>query len=161
VEVEQARSYLFSEPGMLGEQVPVTVSNVSLTAANGSVVEYEDLGGSQITFPKGNYTLRYTAPLRNYQLQQIFDRYYAVNVTVPAGYDVRNPLLGGYSQGGKVSVGANGTIEVRWDRTRECRIRFYDPARESLLWFFGTSWAVVAIVLLFPFLMMRFSRRRE
>jgi hypothetical protein len=53
----------------------------------------------------------------------------------------------------------NSTL-VSWKATREVRVRFYDPARESLLWFFATTWAVIAVMLLFPFVMDRLSRRR-
>lgn len=144
---------------MLGEQVPARVTGVRLEAPNGTGVTYEDLGGSVISFPRGNYTLAYSGELRNAELQQVYDRPYGANVTVPAGYNVTNPILGGYSPGATVTSLPDGATWVSWESTREVRVRFYDPARESLLWFFATSWAVVAIVLLFPFLMMRLIRR--
>ncbi len=143
---------------MLGEQVPVEVSGVRLLAPNGTEVAYEEGGRSMIAFPRGNYSVRFWGTLRNYHLQQVYDRYYRVNVTVPSGYDVRNPLLGGWSPGAKVSSGPNETTILAWERTRELSVRFYDPARESLLWFFATAWAAVAVVLLFPFLLTRLMR---
>ena len=158
IELVGADTYLFSEPGMLGERVPVEVTGVRLVSADGTEGAYTDTGHSTIGFARGNYTLSYSAPLRNFHLEQVFDRYYAVNVTVPAGYDVRNPLLGGWSSGATVNEGANGTTLLTWEKTHDLAVRFYDPGRESLLWFFGTAWAVVAIVLLFPFLVMRFAR---
>ena len=82
-------------------------------------------------------------------------------MTVPAGFGVTNPVLGGYSPGANVTALADNSTQVSWKSTREVRVRFYDPARESLLWFFATTWVVVAIVLLFPFLMQRLVRRGE
>ncbi len=146
---------------MLGEKVPVDVTGVRLVSSNGTEAAYRETGHSMIGFARGNYTLSYFAPLRNFHLEQAFDRQYAVNVTVPAGYDVRNPLLGGWSPGATVTEGPNGTIHLSWERTHDLSVRLYDPGRESLLWFFGTSWAVVAVVLLFPFLVMRFARQRD
>jgi len=159
IELVGAASYYFSEPGILGEQVPVEVSDVRLVLENGTEEVFEQPARSMIGFPRGNYTLSYRAPVRNYHLQQIFDQYYEVNVTVPSGYDVRNPLLGGWSPGATVTREANGSTRLSWRRTHDLFVRFYDPGRESLLWFFGTSWAVVAIVLLFPFLVGRFARQ--
>lgn len=161
VELEQAEVYVFAEPGVLGEQVPAQVSGIRLVAANGSEVAYEDLGGSVIAFPKGNYTVSFAGVIRDSQLQQVYDRAYRANVTVPAGFGVTNPVLGGYSPGANVTALADNSTVVSWKSTREVRVRFYDPARESLLWFFATTWAVVAIVLLFPFLAERLTRRRE
>jgi hypothetical protein len=161
VELENAGAYAFAEPGTLGDQVPAEVTGVRLEAPNGTEVAYEDRGGSMITFPEGNYTLAFAGEVRNSQLQQVYDRPYRANVTVPAGFNVTNPLLGGYSPGGTVTALPDGGTRVSWESTREVRVRFYDPARESLLWFFATTWGVVAIVLLLPFLLNRLARRGE
>ncbi len=144
---------------MLGEQVPAKVSDIRLVAANGTEATYEDLGGSVIAFPRGNYTLSFDGTIKNSELLQVYDRAYRANVTVPAGYNVTNPVLGGYSQGANVTALPGGGTELTWQSTREVRVRFYDPARESLLWFFATTWAVVAIVLLTPFVLNRLAHR--
>lgn len=161
IELEDTEAYVFAEPGVLGEQVPARVTGVRLEASNGTEVTYEDLGGSMIAFPEGNYTLSFSGEILASQLLQVYDRAYRANVTVPAGYNVTNPLLGGYSPGGRVTALPDGATQVSWESTREVRVRFYDPARESLLYFFATSWAVVAIILLFPFLMMRLDRHNR
>ena len=144
---------------MLGEQVPAKVSGIRLVAPNGTEAAYEDLGGSVISFPKGNYTLSFDGAIKNSELLQVYDRAYRANVTVPVGYNVTNPVLGGYSQGANVTVLPGEGTQLTWQSTREVRVRFYDPSRESLLWFFATTWAVVAIVLLFPFVLNRLARR--
>ena len=158
IELEDAGAYVFAEPGVLGEQIPARVTGVRLEAPNGTEVAYEDLGGSMIAFPEGNYTLAFSGEIQASQLLQVYDRAYRANVTVPAGYNVTNPLLGGYSPGGTVTSLPDGATLVSWESTREVRVRFYDAARESLLFFFATSWAVVAVILLFPFLMTRLVR---
>ncbi|MEN6517148.1 MAG: DUF5803 family protein [Methanospirillum sp.] len=158
VELEQAEVYAFAEPGVLGEQVPARVSGIRLAAPNGTGVTYEDLGGSVISFPRGNYTISFAGEIKDSQLQQVYDRAYRANVTVPAVYNVTNPILGGYSQGANVTTLPGGATELTWQSTREVRVRFYDSGRESLLWFFATTWVVVAIVLLFPFLLNRLAR---
>ncbi len=142
---------------MLGEQIPAVVSGIRLVAPNGTEVPYEDLGGSVISFPRGNYTLSFDGEIKDSQLQQGYDRAYRANVTVPAGYSVTNPILGGYSQGANVTALPDGGTKLSWQSTREVRVRFYDPARESLLWFFATIWVVIAIVLLTPFLLNRLA----
>jgi hypothetical protein len=161
VELEQIEDYVFAEPGVLGEQVPATVSGIRLVAANGTNATYEDLGGSVIAFPKGNYTLSFDGVIKNSELLQVFDRDYRANVTVPAGYNVTNPVLGGYSQGANVTTLSGGGTDLSWQSTREVRVRFYDPVRESFLWFFATIWVVVAIVLLTPFVLNRLAHHGE
>lgn len=146
---------------MLGEQVPAQVSGIRLVAPNGTEVAYEDLGGSVIAFPKGNYSVSFSGEITDSQLQQVYDHAYRANVTVPSGFSVTNPILGGYSPGANITALPGGGTRLSWQSTREVRVRFYDPARESLLWFFATTWAVVAIVLLFPFLAERLSRHHD
>lgn len=146
---------------MLGEPVPLAVTDVRLVAENGTGTTYEDLGGGVIAFPRGNYSVSYTAGIRDTSLQQTFERPYSVNVTVPAGFNVTNPILGGYSPGANVTALADGSTVLSWPSTREVRVRFYDAGREELLWFFATTWAVVAIVLLFPFVADRLFRPRR
>ena len=58
---------------LLGENVPITVTNVSLIAENGTVVDFnwttQWSAPSAITFPKGNYTVAYVAPLHDNQFR--------------------------------------------------------------------------------------------
>ena len=114
-----------------------------------------------IAFPEGNYTLSFAGEVKGANLQQVFFSPYRANVTVPAGYNVTNPLLGGYSRGANITAQPDGTTRLSWESTREVQVRFYDATRESFLWFFATTWVVVAIVLLFPFVMQRLVRRGE
>lgn len=160
VELVQAVSYVFTEPGLLGEQVPVEVGNVRLVAENGTEVTFEDYGRAGILFPEGNYTVSFSGTIRDNELMQVFEQPYRATVTVPAGFNVTNPVLGGYSPGATVTIRADGSNVVAWESTREAHVRFYDAERESLFWFFATTWAVVAVILLFPFVADGLARRR-
>ncbi|MCC7555634.1 MULTISPECIES: DUF5803 family protein [Methanoculleus] len=149
--------HAFWTPGMLGERVPLQVEGLEVLDPSGPV-EYQETGRGVITFPEGNYTITYRAPVRDNRLVAAFDTPYAVTVALPEGFDVRNPLIGMVSPGGTISAGPNGTTEVAWDRISIVEARFYTPDREILLTTFGTIWVAVALVLILPLLI---SRRKE
>lgn len=136
---------------MLGERIPQRVGNVQLTG-NCSPCLFNESGTFSIAFARGNYTVLYTAPLRDYHILISFDRPYSVNVSLPEEFDARNPLLAGMSQGAVVIGEPDNSTTVRWNRTMSIDLRFYDKDREGLLYMFGNFWIVICIVLLLPFL---------
>ena len=149
--------HTFWTPGMMGERVPLQVEELKVLGPSGPV-EYQEAGRGVITFPDGNYTVTYQAPVRDNHFVAAFNTPYAVTITLPEGFDVRNPLIGMISPGGVVSTGPNETTEIAWDQIAVAEVRFYTPDREILLTAFGTIWLVVALVLILPFLL---SRRRK
>lgn len=159
LEIADVSQYEFSDVGMLGETVPVTVDGVQLFARNGSEVPFNwstPWGSpSSITFDKGNYTVTYIAPLRDNHLQGAFNKPYNVSVQLPEEFDVRNPLLAGLSIGANVTHRPDNTTYIVWNTTPSFDLRFYDHNREALLFMFGEFWIIIAVVLLVPFLMMR------
>ena len=134
----------------MGENVPVVVGNVQLSG-NCSPCSYNwsrPWGApSSITFAQGNYTVSYTEPLQDNTLQETFDRQYQVNVTIPDGFDVRNPLLAGISQGATVTRHGDNTTTVHWNNTATFNVRFYDAGHEELLWFFLQFMGILVLVL--------------
>ncbi|OPY36472.1 MAG: hypothetical protein A4E35_02011 [Methanoregula sp. PtaU1.Bin051] len=151
VDIADADRFEFHELGILGERIPIKAGNIQLSG-NCSPCNYTANGFSVITFEKGNYTLLYMAPLRDFHLQAAFDKPYSVNVTLPEGFDARNPLLAGISPAGAaVTGGPENSTTIAWNRTAAVDLRFYDRNRETLLYFFGNFWIVIAIVLLTPF----------
>lgn len=144
-------------PGMLGERVPLQVEDLEVLGSAGPV-DYREEGRSIITFPEGNYTITYRAPVRDNRLVVAFDTPYAVTIDLPEGFDVRNPLIGMVSPGAEISAGPNGTTEIAWERIAVVEARFYTPDRVILLTTFGTVWLAVALVLILPLLI---SRRRD
>lgn len=149
--------HAFWSPGYLGERVPLKVEDLEVLGPSGPV-EYRDQGRGVITFPEGNYTLTYRAPVRNNHFVAVFDEPYSITLILPPGLDVKNPFLGMVSRGGVVSPGPNGTHEIVWDRASGVEVRFYTPEREVLLSMFGTIWVTIAIFMLLPFL---FSWKRD
>lgn len=146
--------HTFWTPGMLGERVPLQVEDVKVLGSAGPV-EYREEGRGVITFPEGNYTITYRAPVRDNHLVVAFDTPYAVTVDLPGDFDVRNPLIGMASPGAVISTGPNGTTEIAWDQIRLVETRFYTPEREILLTTFGTVWLAVALVLILPIFISR------
>ena len=146
--------HTFWTPGTLGERVPLQVEDLRVLSPSGPV-EYQEAGRGVITFPEGNYTLTYQAPVRDNHFVAVFDAPYTVTVTLPEEFDVRNPLIGMVSSGGTISSGPNGTTEVAWEGVTVAEVRFYTPDREMLLGAFGTIWLAVALVLILPILISR------
>ena len=134
----------------MGENVPVQVADVQLTG-NCSPCQFNwsrPWGApASITFPKGNYTVSYLAPLHDNNLQGVFTKPYMINVTIPQEFDVRNPLLAGISQGANVTRNADNTSSIHWNKTTAFNVRFYDPWHEEMLWFFLQFMGILAAVL--------------
>ena len=151
VDVTDVNKFDFFEMGMLGERVPQKVGNIGIVG-NCSPCRFNTSGMSSITFEKGNYTVTYTAPMRDYHLQAAFEHPYSVNVTLPEEFDVRNPLLAGMNPMAQIVGNSDNTTTVFWTKTMSVDLRFYDKNREALFYLFGNFWVVIAIVLLVPFL---------
>ncbi len=159
IEIHDSTRYEFADIGFMGENVPLAAGDVHLTA-DGAPAEFNQStpwGRPQvITFPKGNYTVSYIAPLRDNHLQGVFDKAYNVTVTIPQAFDVRNPLMAGLSTGADVTrLGDNSTL-VQWNRSYSFDLRFYDETREQLLFFFLQFMAVLLVVLvIIPYVLSR------
>ena len=141
----------------MGENVPITVGDVNLTA-NGTPVEFNESTPwgrpHAISFPKGNYTVSYIAPLRDNHLQGVFQKPYHVNVTLPEEFNVQNPLLAGLSNGANVTRFSDNTTLVQWNRSYAFDLRFYDETREQILYFFLQFMAILVVVLVvIPYVM--------
>ncbi len=149
--------YEFYEAGMLGERIPLNVGNIQVTG-NCSPCSFNESGPFKITFPLGNYTIFYIAPSRDYHLQGTFETPYSVNITLPPDYDVHNPLLAEISHGADIISNTDNSTTLRWNQTMSFDLRFYDKNRETLLYFFGNIWIVIAIAALLPFI-ITFRRR--
>jgi hypothetical protein len=159
VDVTGVSQYMFADTGLLGENVPIGVTNVTLVTENGTSVDFNwTLVWSAppvITFPKGNYTVDYIAPLHDNHLQGNYLSPYSVNVTLPEEYSVQNPLLAGISTGANVTRYPDNSTQVRWNKTLSFDLRFYDKNREELLYMFAEFMVILVVILLMPFLLMR------
>ncbi len=160
VQVEKSSGFQFYEIGVLGERVPVKVTNISLAGAC-EPCTFNASGDYAISYPLGNYTISYQGPIRDSHLVTGYDNPYNVTVTLTQGLDVRNPLLGVISPGGNARLVNNTTVEIQWTGARSVEVRFYDQARESLLYLFGNFWVIVAVVLLTPYLLSMRRKKNE
>jgi hypothetical protein len=157
IEVENTSRYEFVESGMLGEPTPLTVRDVQLSG-NCSPCQYNLTGPSftnnvpAMTFERGNYIISFISPIRDNHLQGVFRTPYKVNITLPQEFDVRNPLLGGMSPGANITRFPDNTTLIEWNKTLSFDLRFYDPGRETLLYFFLQFMGIIAVVMLLPFL---------
>ena len=159
IEIHDSEKYEFADIGFMGEKVPVAVGDLHLTA-DGAPAEFNrstPWGRPQvITFPKGNYTVSYTAPLQDNHLQGVFNKAYNITVTIPQEFDVRNPLMAGLSTGATATRLDDNTTRVQWNRSYSFDLRFYDETREQLLFFFLQLMAVLVVVLVvIPYVLSR------
>ncbi len=157
IEIENTSRYEFVDSGLLGEPVPLTVRDVQLSG-NCSPCLYNLTSPSftsnvpAMTFEKGSYTVSYVSPLRDNHFQVSFRSPYQVNITLPREFDVRNPLLAGLSPGANVTRYPDNSTLIQWNKTMSVDLRFYDSGRETLLYFFLQFMAIIAVVMLLPFL---------
>jgi hypothetical protein len=154
IEIKNAEQYQFTESGMLGEKIPVQVTGVSLSGdCFPCCFTWQDR--STISFPAGNYTVRFTGNVRDNHLVVAYPEQYNVTMIIPEGLDVRSRFLGMISPGGEVSESKDGNLVVTWRETRSAEVRYYPPERENLLIWFGQFWVIIAVVLLLPFFLMK------
>jgi len=155
IELLQSDTFAFTEPGVLGEPVPVEVTGIVLSNESGPVNYTEER--SAIRFPEGNYTIRYTAPLSANELTVMLDDASNITISLPEQYAVTNPLLGYVSSGGEVNTTGNGTT-VSWDEARSAQVRYYDAFQEQALIIFGTFWIGLVVIFLVPYMIVRRKR---
>ena len=157
IEIEDASRYEFVDTGFLGEPVSLTAEEVRLTG-NCSPCIFNITGPSftsnvkAMTFERGTYTVSYVSPLRDNHLQASFKSPYHVNITLPGEFSVQNPLLASISPGANRTRLADNTTLIQWNKTTSVDLRFYDTNREALLYFFLQFMAILAVVMLLPFL---------
>jgi len=149
--------YLLLTPGFIGEGAELKATNLTLTAENGTVVNVTRQSSTQISFPEGNYTLVYDAPLDGYLIYAQYLSPFNTTVLLPAGFHTNNLFLGPVSNDGKtyqiagetqqlheLGIVANTTqyeTAVVWTDKREIQMRFYPASYEKYfvicmgLWF--------------------------
>lgn len=147
--------YVFMETGLLGEQIPQQVSNVTISNTSCYDCRYVQDGEFRIHFSPGNYTLKYDSPVRDNHLQGGFNEPYNVTVHLPAAYDVRNPFLGSFSRDANVTVEAGGGVRIAWSLTNSWDVRFYNHTQETFFILFGSIWIAAAVVLFIPYYLLK------
>ena len=80
--------YLLISPGFIGEGAELQVSNLTLTAENGTIVNATKASSTEITFPEGNYTLVYDALLDGRLMYAQYLSPFNTTVFLPAGFQI-------------------------------------------------------------------------
>jgi hypothetical protein len=135
----------------MGEDVPITVGDVELSRDNESAPHTWNRPwgtASSISFEKGNYTVKYIAPLRDNSINAVFKKPYNVTVILPEELRVDNLLIAGLSNGANVTRRADNTTLIEWKKTFAFDLRFYTKGQEDLLWFFLQFMGILVIVLI-------------
>jgi hypothetical protein len=157
VDVTDSERYTFADMGFMGEDVPVAVGEVGLTANDTPApFNWSRPWGApvSISFARGNYTVTFTAPLRDNNIRAVYTRPYNVTVVLPQEFQVGNPLLAGMSTGANVTRYPDNTTAIRWAKTYSFDLRFYTKGQEDLLFFFLQFMGILVFVLvIIPYLL--------
>jgi len=155
--VEGVSMYEFSEPGFLGEAVPIAATNITVVNASGPV-PFEERSAGTIAFSEGNYTIGYDAPIGDRHFTVVLETATYVTVVLPDAFSIANPLLGYTSTGAKVEETPEGST-ITWEDGRFVEVRFYDAFQEQILVIFGTFWVALVVIFLVPYYLTR--RKQE
>jgi len=147
--INNSDRYELIVPGMVGERIPLQTTNLTVHNETDALSITPDRG--ILTFPKGNYSIGYEAPVTSNTLQFLFTEPANVSVTLPHPYLIGNPLLTSLQPSGSTTTTANNTTSVSWNQVRTVELRFYDEGQEHLLFMFAQFWLIIAVVMLLPF----------
>ncbi len=138
--------FLLMKPGFLGEDIALTVDNLTIQNETG-VIEYKQ-DGMTVSFPKGNYTLNYSVKIENNQVYAKYPESYNVTIYLPEKFQTGHLILGTVGSGGVNSPSDNSSYGsmVTFGDTKTASLTFYDDVREPLLYIFLGVWAVVFLI---------------
>jgi len=139
-------TFLLVKPGFLGEEVALSVDNLTIQNESG-IVEYTQ-NGKTVSFPAGNYTLNYSVKIENGLVYLKYAEPYNVSVYLPERFQTGHLILGTVSNGGVVSSSDNSSYGsmVTFENTNTASLTFYDDVREPILYLFLGIWGVVFII---------------
>jgi hypothetical protein len=152
--INQTERYEFIQSGMLGERIPLQISNLTVKNETGTLLQVKPDRGV-LTLPNGNYTISYETSVSGNTIQILLPSPGNISITLPHPYMIGNPLLTSLQPGGSTTEKRNNTTEVFWSDERVVEMRYYDEQQERLLSFFAQFWMIIAVVLLLPFFLTR------
>ena len=141
------------QSGILGEHIPLQVSNLTVRNETGELNIKPDRG--VLSLPNGNYTIKYEVPVSGNTIQIMLPSPGNASIKIPHPYNIGNPLLTSIQPTGSVTERENNTTQVSWNEVRSVELRYYDEQQEHLLFLFGQFWMIIAVLLLLPFFLTR------
>jgi len=139
-------TFLLVEPGFLGEEVALSVDNLTIQNESG-VVEFT-LDGKTVSFPEGNYTLNYSVKIENGFIYLRYEDPYNVSIYLPENFQTGHLILGTVGTGGAISPSDNSSYGsmITFENTDTASLTFYDDVREPILYLFLGIWGVLFII---------------
>jgi len=139
-------TFLLVKPGLLGEEVALSVDNLTIQNESG-VVEFTQ-NGKSVSFPEGNYTLNYSTKIENGLIYLRYAEPYNVSIYLPEKFQTGHLILGMVGSGGVISPSDNSSYGslITFENTTIASLTFYDDVREPLLYLFLGVWGVVFII---------------
>ncbi|MDV0441943.1 DUF5803 family protein [Methanorbis furvi] len=149
--------YLLMSPGFIGEGGELKANNVTLTAENGTVVNTTKKNSMELTFPEGNYTLTYDAPIDGNLIYAQYLVPFNTTVLLPPEFHTNNLILGPVRDGGVTYTGdeaaalleemsvdsANYGTVVVWTESKDVEMRFYPVSYDTFFPIFVVVWLVI------------------
>lgn len=143
--------------GLGGDEAISGVSNLTLmNADSGEAVTPESSKGT-LTFPKGNYTLTYTAPVKDGEIYLKYPAAFDVNITMHDPYTTGHMVLGPVDEKGVITKTGSDTT-VTYKGIEKISLRIYDKNREYILYGFTGVWILVVLII---FLRYRSLKKRQ
>ena len=138
--------FLLVTPGLLGEDVALTVDNLTIQNETG-VIEYT-IVGTLVSFPEGNYTLNYSVSIKNNMVYAKYPALYNVSIYLPEKFQTGHLILGTVGSGGVISSSDNASYGsmVTFENTKAASLTFYEDSREPILYIFLGIWGVVFLI---------------
>ena len=139
-------TFLLVKPGFLGEEVALSVDNLTIQNESG-VVEFT-LDGKTVSFPEGNYTLNYSVKIENGFIYLRYEDPYNVSIYLPENFQTGHLILGTVGTGGAISPSDNSSYGsmITFENTDTASLTFYDDVREPILYLFLGIWGVLFII---------------
>ena len=132
--------------GLGGDEALAGISDLTLTdVSTGEVITPEEVKGT-LTFPKGDYTLSYTAPINDGEIYLKYPEKFDVTVIIHDPYTTGHMVLGPVGEKGIVTKTDLQTT-VTYTGIEKTSLRIYDKNREFILYGFFGVWAVIVLIL--------------
>lgn len=139
-------TFLLVKPGFLGEEVALSVDNLTIQNESG-VVEFTQ-NDKTVSFPAGNYTLNYSAKIENGLIYLRYAEPYNVSIYLPEKFQTGHLILGTVGSGGVISPSDDPAYDsmITFENANTASLTFYDDVREPLLYLFLGIWGVGFII---------------